>query len=99
MAAGATPNLSQSWDMFKNIGANNVGGATLDKAIGNVGSINGGDLSGFMNPFQRNVIDTTMADLERQRQIAGVNDQQKMQAGSAWVVLAAASRNRSPMML
>jgi hypothetical protein len=37
-----------------------------------------------MNPFQKNVTDTTMADLERHRQIAQMGDAQKTAAAGAW---------------
>lgn len=74
--ASANPSLTSSWDMFKGVGANNTGGSTLDSAIGTIKGLNGGDLSGFMNPYQKQVTDTTMADLERQRQIQRNADNQ-----------------------
>lgn len=74
--ASANPSLTSSWDMFKNVGASNTGGSTLDSAIGTIKGLNGGDLSGFMNPYQKQVTDTTMADLERQRQIQRNADNQ-----------------------
>lgn len=81
--APVNPTLSSSWGLFKNIGANNTGGSTLDSAINNTNAV-GGDLSRFMNPFQKNVTDTTMADLERQRQIQRVNDNQSATGASAF---------------
>src|SRR5258705_13086792 len=92
MVAGANPNHSQSVDMFNNIGANNTGAAPLsfgiDAAKGvagfQPGSLPGTDLSGYMNPFQKQVTDTTMADLERQRQIARVHDNQEATAAHAF---------------
>lgn len=87
--AGVNPTLSSSWDMFRNIGANGTGASTLNSGIdatkgvagyqpGNItaGSLPGTDLSAYMNPFQKNVTDATMADLERQREIQRVHDNQ-----------------------
>lgn len=48
------------------------------------GSIAGTDLSPYMNPFQKNVIDATISDNERARQIAGVADQQHATAAGAF---------------
>lgn len=92
MVAGSNPSLDTSFDMFKNIGANRPGESALTAGIDTTagvanyqpGSLPGIDLSGYMNPYQKSVTDTTMADLERQRQIAGVNDQQKATAAKAW---------------
>lgn len=48
------------------------------------GQISDADLSKYLNPFTSNVIDTTGRDLERQRQIAGVNDNQHATVAGAF---------------
>lgn len=48
------------------------------------GNLPGTDLSGYMNPYQKNVTDTTMADIERQREIQRVTDQQSGTAAKAF---------------
>ncbi len=47
-------------------------------------SLAGTDLSPYMNPFQKGVIDTTLSDLERSRQIARTSDAQKATAANAF---------------
>jgi hypothetical protein len=42
------------------------------------------DLSPYMNPFQQGVIDTTLADQERARQVQRVNDSQSANAARAF---------------
>lgn len=48
------------------------------------GSLPGIDLSSYMNPFQKGVTDTTMADLERQREMQRVSDNQSATASKAF---------------
>lgn len=48
------------------------------------GSLPQTDLSPYMNPYQKQVTDTTMSDLERQRQIAANADTQRAQGASAY---------------
>lgn len=120
--APANPVLSQSFDLYNNIAANNTGASTLDVAknltgraanfqfnpiaASNIGvdpvtassigftpvkvgditpqTLAGTDLSPYMNPFQSGVIDTTLADLERSRQMARMADAQKATAAGAF---------------
>ena len=97
IVAPSNPSLDSSWGMFSNIGANNTGGSTLNAGIDvtkgvagyqpfnvNAGTLPGTDLARYMNPFQKGVIDTTMADLERQRQIARVSDNQSATGAQAF---------------
>jgi hypothetical protein len=50
----------------------------------NASTIAGTDLSPYMNPYTSNVIDASIAQNERARQIAGVSDAQKAQAAGAF---------------
>lgn len=88
IAPGSNPMLDMSSGMFGNIGANNTGASTLgfgiDATRGVAGYQPGSDASLYMNPFQRNVIDTTMGDLARQRNIARVSDNQAATAAQAF---------------
>lgn len=97
MVAPANPMQNQAFGMFGNIANNNTGAATLNSGIGatqgvagfqpnnvTAGNLPGTDLSGYMNPFQKNVTDATMSDLERQRQIAANSDTQRAQAAGAY---------------
>lgn len=90
--AGSNPSLDKSFSMFDDIANNNSGAAPLNFGIDAAkgvasfqpGSLPGIDLSAYMNPFQKQVTDTTMADLMRQRQIAGVADNQSATAARAF---------------
>jgi hypothetical protein len=48
-----------------------------------VGAFNAEALAPFLNPATDQIVNTTMADIERQRQIQGANDGQKFKSG-AW---------------
>jgi len=48
------------------------------------GSLAGTDLSPYMNPFMQNVVDTTQADIERQRQIAQTQMKSQALGAKAW---------------
>lgn len=69
-----------------------LGSAQLDAATNattgvlnsNPGSLATTDLSPYMNPFQNDVINSTIADQERARQIAGVSDAQHATAAGAF---------------
>lgn len=86
--APANSSLTGSWDLFKKIAADNTGAPTLNFGIdttkGVAGYQPGSDAASLMNPFQKNVTDTTMADLERQRQIQRVNDNQSATGANAF---------------
>lgn len=47
-------------------------------------SFKGADLSGYMNPYQDQVIDAALGDIERSRQMQRVNDAQGATAAGAW---------------
>jgi hypothetical protein len=82
-----TPTQLQAQDAFTGIGQNGPGSGTLQSGInlaGDVGSyqpqavastpLTGVDLSGYMNPYGQDVINTTLSDLARQQQIQDQND-------------------------
>jgi hypothetical protein len=83
MVAGSNPALDQGYSMIGNIANNNTGASTLNSGIDAVKSLSG-DLSPFMNPYQQGVINTTMSDLERQRQMAQMGDAQAATAAGAF---------------
>lgn len=97
LVAPSNAGLDTSFNLFNNISANGTGAPTLGAGIDatksaagfqptnvTAGSLPGTDLSGYMNPFQKNVTDTTMADIERQRQIQRVNDNQSATGANAF---------------
>jgi hypothetical protein len=57
---------------------------TLTPTSVTAGMLRDTNLDPYMNPFTRGVIDTTIADNERSRQIAQVADSQRMTAGNAF---------------
>ncbi len=82
MVAGFNPTQMQAQNALTRIGADQVGGGTLQSAIGTAQGVagyapqmvstqplTGVDLSGYMNPFTDQVINGSLGDLERQRQI------------------------------
>ncbi|MBI3678486.1 MAG: hypothetical protein HY243_17905 [Proteobacteria bacterium] len=83
-----TPTQLQGQKGLLDVANNNVGGATLDAATAaNAGLLSGitpDMISKFFNPYQSDVIDTTMGDLERQRQMAQLADNQKASAAHAF---------------
>jgi hypothetical protein len=85
--AGFTPAQTQAQNAFSGIGQGDVGSGPLqagvDAAAGvagyqpqtvNATPLTGVDLSGYMNPYTQQVVDSTLADLGRQQQIQDVND-------------------------
>jgi hypothetical protein len=85
--ASFTPTQLQAQNAFSDIGQGSVGAGPLqtgvDVATGVGGyrpqpvsatPLTGVDLSGYMNPYARQVIDSTLSDLNRQQQIQDVND-------------------------
>jgi hypothetical protein len=85
--AGFTPTQVQAQNAFSGIGQGDAGSgplqAGIDAASGVAGyrpqqvsaaPLTGVDLSGYMNPYTQSVIDSTLSDLGRQRQIQDVND-------------------------
>jgi hypothetical protein len=85
--AGFTPTQAQAQSAFSGIGQGDVGSGPLqagvDAATGVAGyqpqmvsatPLTGVDLSGYMNPYTQQVVDSTLADLGRQQQIQDVND-------------------------
>lgn len=92
----ADPNQTQlnSRDAFRSIYNDNVGAAPLNSAIEStrgfldfkpdVGQLSATDLAPYLNPYTQNVIDTTGRDLERQRGMAGVNDNRLATAAGAF---------------
>jgi hypothetical protein len=69
---------------FDPIAASQIGVAPI--SVGNITpqTLANTDLSPYMNPFSRGVIDTTTADLERSRQMARMSDAQKATAAGAF---------------
>lgn len=71
--AGFSPNQTQAYDMAKTFATGNVGAGSLQAAQGAATRALGfspANIQEYLNPYTQNVIDTTMSDLERQRQIA-----------------------------
>ena len=77
------------------IGRSDIGDAALNSAVGAAGGILGSlganaptlagtDLSPYMNPFHQNVIDTTLSQLEQQRQRQRVSDNQAATQANAF---------------
>jgi hypothetical protein len=92
LTAGFNPTQIQAQGILSGIGtdplyANNANSA-IDAAKGvlgvDPGTIAGTDLSPYLNPYTQNVIDTTIADQERARQIANVGNAQKATAAGAF---------------
>jgi hypothetical protein len=82
-----TPTQLQAQGAFTGIGQGGIGSGPLQTGIDvatGVGRyqpqtvaaqpLTGVDLSGYMNPYSRQVIDATLADIGRQRQIQATND-------------------------
>jgi hypothetical protein len=85
--AAFTPTQLQAQDAFAGIGQGAIGSGPLQTGIdlaSGVGAyqpqtvtaqpLTGVDLSGYMNPYSRQVLDQTLADIGRQRQIQATND-------------------------
>lgn len=85
--ASFTPTQLQAQNAFANIGQSGVGNGALQQGINlasSVGSyqpqsvtaapLTGVDLSGYMNPYTQQVINSTLSDLNRQQQIQDQND-------------------------
>lgn len=71
---GVTPSLIDNLNMLS---------ANYSPQQVSAGSLPGTDLSKYMNPYTQNVVDQTQSDIERQRQMANVSDnQQATQAGA-----------------
>jgi hypothetical protein len=84
---------NQTYSMQAARDLNGAGAPTIDMGINAAGGLlgfnaPGGDFSGmiskYQNPYQQEVIDRAMADMERQRQIAGVQDNQTATAAKAF---------------
>jgi hypothetical protein len=94
--ASFTPAQLQAQSAYAAIGQGGVGSAPLQTGINLASSVGGYqpqqvtaapltgvDLSGYMNPFAQKVIDSTLSDIGRQRQIQATNDASKAtQAGA-----------------
>ncbi|HEY4031993.1 MAG TPA: hypothetical protein VGM25_16725 [Caulobacteraceae bacterium] len=85
--AGFTPDQTQAQAAYAGIGQGGVGSAPLQAGINlatGVGQyqpqavtaapLTSVDLSGYMNPYSQQVIDSTLSDLNRQRNIQATND-------------------------
>ncbi len=71
--AGFSPTQSQGYEAAKTFATGNVGADSLAQARTAATTALGfspANIETYLNPYTQNVIDTTMADLERQRQIA-----------------------------
>ena len=96
LVAGFNPTQLAGQQSLLNVANSGVGNDTLNNAIhvtggvGNftpqqihAGQLSNTDLSPYMNPYTQQVTDRTLADLDRQRQIANVgNDAKATQAGA-----------------
>lgn len=94
--ADFTPMQAQAQNDFGAIAQNQTGSAPLQAGIGlaqgagaytpspvTAQPLTGVDLSGYLNPYTEQVVNSTMADLGRQQQIQDVNDAAKAtQAGA-----------------
>jgi hypothetical protein len=82
----ATDIANQPFQAYSPIAAPQAAVSNINR--GDVGNVQGGDLmSGiakYQNPYQSDVVNSTMADLERQRQIAQVNDASQATAAHAF---------------
>lgn len=84
--------LNQAKGIFGNLASYNpaqINAGSYTAANANAPEISAGllrntDLAPYLNPFTQNVIDTTIADQERARQIAGVSDNQAATAAKAF---------------
>jgi hypothetical protein len=95
--ASFNPTQIQAQNALTNIGNNQVGAAPLQSAIGTAQGVanyaptsvstqplTSVDLSGYMNPYTSQVIDSSMQDLNRQQQIQDQNDASKATAAGAF---------------
>lgn len=74
--AGMTPNQQQAGTMFQ--GASNVGQPALQAGVGaatGAANYQGTDVSKYMNPYTQDVIDSSLNDLNRARQMSIVGNQ------------------------
>jgi len=76
-------NNNQAISGVQGVLGNQVNGQ-VNAAPVNASTIAGTDLSQYMNPFQSNVIDASVAQNERAREIAGVSDAQHAAAAGAF---------------
>jgi hypothetical protein len=90
-----SPAQLEAQGILGNIGRSNIGDAALSSAVGgatgildrvgaNAPTLAGTDLSPYMNPFRKNVIDATLAELEQQRGRQRVADDQAATAANAF---------------
>ncbi len=90
-----TPAQPQAQGNLGDLGRSNIGAAALDSAVGgatgilgrlgaNAPTLSGADLSPYMNPFRKNAIDATLAELEQQRGRQRVADNQAATAANAF---------------
>lgn len=97
LTAGFTPTQIQAQGVLSGVGTDPKYGANNDNAISAVNgvlgyqptnvdpsTIAGADLSQYENPFTSSVIDSTIAQQERARQIAGVSDNAHATAAGAF---------------
>lgn len=71
--AGFSPTQTQGYEAAKTFATGNVGAGSLQAAQGAATRALGfspANITEYLNPYTQQVIDTTMSDLERQRQIA-----------------------------
>lgn len=95
--AGLTPTQTQARGIIEGVANDQTGASTLNQAKSayggilnfqpqtiNAGQISDTDLSKYMNPFTQSVIDTSLADLSRSRDVQRVADNQKATAAGAF---------------
>lgn len=88
LVAHNSPGQIAAQGAYTSIANNNVGQPALDSAVKSTSGFLNFDptanISKFMNPFTDSVINSSLGDLNRQRQIAGVNDNQRATASHAF---------------
>lgn len=97
LTAGFTPTQTQAQGILSGVATDPTYGAVNNQAVAgtqgilgntvapvNTATIAGADLSPYLNPYTQNVINTTIADQERARQIANVNNDQQASAAGAF---------------
>ena len=94
LTAGFTPTQLQAQGLLSGVATDPTYAANNNQAIAgtqgimnnpvNTSTIAGADLSPYLNPFTSDVINSTIADQERARQIAQVADAQKATAAGAF---------------
>lgn len=90
LTAGFTPTQTQAQGILGNLATNPIFGNQIQTAANSVQGVLGQDTFGqaniekYFNPYQNDVINATISDQDRARQIAQVHNAQQDSAGSAF---------------